>query len=325
MSRFGKKIESNPGKALFHESSSHGVNLGALYKSSAYIQSPFLDKRSNIDEEIREATTIHLALVKVRASPSITDGAIIGVGRSLSQLAKLGMLGVIVVSQEDYQNINGRNTIQSIRNEAKRIIEAIQIHGDHRAQMMDNIVHTSNVEANSSPLAMVDGGVRIKNQGQLYAALMRGIIPVVPCVGVITKPDHHIVNVEANDALIALTRDLTWHQAQNKPKMRDREVSMERKDMRYCISVDRIIVLDPLGGVPSTDRNQGSHVYINVEQEYKDIKAILEDLQRKPIEGKEISMHIQNLDLVKNVLSLLPPSSSGFITTLHEVAKLFFY
>src|SRR5207237_7350978 len=69
------------------------------------------------------------------------------------------------------------------------------------------------------------------------------------------------------------------------------------------ISLDRIIFLDPLGGIPSIDRPSGAHVFINLEQEYKDLKNQL------------TAHHLSTLSTLREALSILPPTSSAVITT----------
>ena len=121
--------------------------------------------------------------------------------------------------------------------------------------------------------------------------------------------------------------------------------------------MDRIIILDPLGGIPSQNRADGAHVFVNLEAEYRDIKEELAKVSSdaKAINnGKESSTlangnpfsqfvedeitpvpgppeyqigdilppdrHTKNLDVVERALKLLPPSSSGLIITPAEAA-----
>ncbi|KAL9102640.1 MAG: hypothetical protein Q9163_002226 [Psora crenata] len=262
---------------------------------------------------------MHLALVKIRASHSINDEAIKGVARSLSGLAKLGMLSVIVVDQDDGQSTEGRLLSQSFNTQANRIVEIIQTFAQYRAQVIEPIISVSNI--GSDACSAVACGIQIENQNWLYSYLIRGVIPVIPSVGVLREPSHRIVKVEANQALLALTRELTGIQAHQRLQTGDGGASSNTKALQGRISLERIILLDPLGGIPSAEPDRGSHVYINVEQEYQSIRASLRDLSLKGIPSNDTMIHMQNLDLLKDVLSLLPPSSSGFITTPYEVAR----
>ena len=320
LSRFGNKPGSKSRKGPSQENSL-GVNLGGLYKPFGYVQSPFYNKGSSTEDEAREAVTIHLAIVKIRATYLISDEVISGIGSTLSRLAKLGMLSVILVGQEDEHRTESPTTARFLNDFSSRIVEAIQTSGENRAQVIDQIINASKMESNTSPTATVHYNLEIENQEWLHANLMRGIIPVVPCVGVVARYGHRNVEVEANNAVLAMARELTGTQAHQGPDSSCGQALSNRNILKDHISLDRIIVLDPLGGIPSADRDQRSHIYINMEQEYQRIKAELKDLSAKSDADTNIKIHMQNLDLVKNVLSLLPPSSSGFITTPQQVAK----
>ena len=40
---------------------------------------------------------------------------------------------------------------------------------------------------------------------------------------------------------------------------------------KNVLSIEKVVMIDPIGGIPSIERNQTSHVFINLSQEYSDI------------------------------------------------------
>ena len=324
LARFGKNERSRLHRTLSLPSGGHGVNLGTLYKLSDHIKPPLLDTAPLQGGEKTEATTVHLALVKMRSLWSIDDEAISGVGRTLSQLAKLGMLSVVVMDQEADQHVVGHLEVQSINHQANRIVEAIQNNGDCRAQIVDQIIHATHVPRNDSSSGTLNDSVRIGNHKWLYGPLTRGIIPVIPCFGVDVQSDHRIVTIEANDIILELTRTFSDIQPYQSSDTKGGEAFEGWNSSQCHISLDRVILLEPFGGIPSADRSHGPHVYINMEQEYCGIKADLGNLSglpEKSLPGEAISAHSKNLDLLETVLSILPPTSSGLIITPQEVAR----
>ena len=61
-------------------------------------------------------------------------------------------------------------------------------------------------------------------------------------------------------------------------------------------------MIDPIGGIPSIERHQTSHVFINLSQEYSDI---LSELFIGHIEPKYRDTHVDNLNTMNNVLSYI--------------------
>lgn len=71
------------------------------------------------------------------------------------------------------------------------------------------------------------------------------------------------------------------------------------------VALDRIVLLDPLGGIPSHDRPAGAHVFINLAQEHDTIMGHL----------PPDSPHARNLQTLRTALEGLPATTSALITT----------
>ncbi|EAZ63850.2 acetylglutamate synthase [Scheffersomyces stipitis CBS 6054] len=92
------------------------------------------------------------------------------------------------------------------------------------------------------------------------------------------------------------------------------ESLLDKKDL---LSVEKIVMIDPIGGIPSVERNQTSHVFINLSQEYSDIVS---ELYIGHIEPDQRDLHLANLNTMHEILTLASSKSgnddtTGIITT----------
>lgn len=350
-----------------------GVNLGTLFVpiravderpvfSQTATQTPFGSQAPD---------SLHIALLKIRAPQLIDDVTIRGIGHTLSQIARLGMSPAVVVDHEDGQRRKPLDAAKMAIHQADRIVEAIDAYGGQGARRVDNIIGISSVDEHVLPSMRISGEVRVAHGNLLMAPLQRGIIPVIAPVGFNLKTQK-LDSVAANEVILALTRELAGIQTRSLAKEDTRKMAEEILTLQSQTSLDRIIILDPLGGIPATDRSHSSHVFINLEQEFgpirrdllvasnelpQDNKIVESSMARRDLssaftlsnpipksladgsasatsEGQEqarttadglrrfnMRIHVQNLDLLKDSLSILPPSSSAFLTTPYAVAN----
>jgi len=247
----------------------------------------FLENNSTVEPSIAPALfvhgtaeeDIHVGLVKIRDASLTDDATLKGVGRTICQLQRLGLFTIVVVD-EALPSVNGSEEIAKWRTNAEkqadRIVLAIEVERG-QARRVDG---TLSVDSEGSPLKVLPN--------HLITPLSRGVIPVLYPMAY--DSNQRLVPTTANEVVLKLTKLLSTHCPQSSP-------------VDQPISLDRIIFLDPLGGIPSTDRPSGAHVFVNLEQEYGDLKNQLG------------GHHLSNLSTLREALSLLPPTSSGVITT----------
>lgn len=127
------------------------------------------------------------------------------------------------------------------------------------------------------------------------------------------------MQVQAADIMAALTKHLI-----GKDKPVNPEAVLENNE----VSLDRVVVLDAVGGIPSKHRGHGAHVFINLEQEYDLVESELAEYAEAAREDDSHSrspavydQHRDNLELVRRCLHLLPSSSSGLIVSPKEAAS----
>lgn len=346
--------------------SSVGVNLGNLYLPIRSVDESPIFSHSPAQSAFSDASVgpLHVALVKFKSPQSVDALTLDGVGHTLSQLSRLGLNCIVVM---DYSSNGEEGTPPlnfKVNRQMDRIVEAIDRHGQPGARRLDNVIETISFTQESAASIQVRGTTRVTNRKLLLAPVRRGIIPVI--APITFNPDSQVLSPSSADEIIlALTQELAGLQSVAFYDEEPKKIAEEVASVQKAVSLDRVIVLDPLGGIPSNDRAHGAHVFINLEQEYIGIRKGLlspapslselpfheastmdsslaftathpiprtSNTEFRPTSNtsaetstevgvSSLKSHAQNLDLLRNVLGLLPPTSSAIITTPREAAN----
>lgn len=246
---------------------------------------------------------LRVAIIKIRDIKSIDPQTFMRIGSTVVRLSKLGVSPIIVVDagkeRNDFLKLDNkpfRHYERAITWKAAAIagaIESASSDGSIRARPVEGLFDLKPL-GQSEPNG--DGGLSGRLQfslpNLLYLPLSNGIVPVVVPLAYdpITSEEKLII---ADDAVVFLIDELT------------------RKGKQF-LSVEKVIFIDPLGGVPSIERKHGAHVYVNLVQELNDITA---ELHMGFISPTEREIHLANLRTMDRALGLLPSSAAGLITT----------
>lgn len=279
--------------------SAPGVNLGTFYGTTKAVEESPVFAQAPFSRPFIEKTTepLHVALVKIRAPQQLDDTALRGIGLTLSQLTQLG-LGCIVVVDCDGGNIpenegghilDWRRTIE----EADRIVIGVESNNASEARRLDSIIEVSRNSNQSPSMTEVNGGARVIHRNTVLAPLRRGVIPVIASVGYMPST-HTMVPIDADEIIHALTREFAGLQAIPSADEDPIAASERLQFLQKQISLDRIILLDPAGGIPSASRANGSHVFINLEQEFDAINVELRQLREATGHSEPSSPRILN-------------------------------
>ncbi|KAK4992783.1 Amino-acid acetyltransferase, mitochondrial [Elasticomyces elasticus] len=248
-----------------------GVNLGSLYVPARAIAGSPVFSRDHIPEEgsflEEDASTIHMALVQLRAPQGLSDKTLDGVALTLTQLVRLDTQVVIVI---DVDKPTPKASYQAHRDtayvEAERLVNAIGEHSSTGARHVQSAFTTSSNSDVPTTRVLAHGSIRVSTRNGLLRPLQKEqVVVVAPIAFDDTTGRHRFVS--ADEALLALTREFAGLTINtNGPSNLQYSYIMPART-----SVERILVLDPVGGIPSPDRDDQRHVFINLEQEYNDI------------------------------------------------------
>lgn len=285
-----------------------GVNLGGLYAPARAIANTPQFTREILPEKVPLARkTLHTALVSLRSPESLDDELIDGLAATLSQLVRLDMRILLAIDCVDlggihHQDLHARR--QMLSDQAERLVKAISHHSPEGARFVPDAM-------NCADMADSLGGVGV-NVGMpklLLHPLKRGAVTIVPTIAY--SESGHLTATTLAETMRALTAQLAGQGAS--------PTVGRNTEYPDPVSLDRIIMLDPAGGIPSKDRGDGAHIYINLEQEFDSINKELSDaiLVNQSAQHRQ---HQANLDVARQCLTMLPSATSALIITPEEAA-----
>jgi amino-acid N-acetyltransferase len=287
----------------------HGVNLGTFYGTARAIEeSPRFIQRPAVAHNIDDP--VHVALVKIRAPQHINDETLNGVGRTLSQLGKLGLTSTIVIDcGYPIRGSQSKDCRTLATRQAERIVSIIDSYGEPGARILDSIIGVSEQSPGAVTRAACVGRTHVMYRNILISPLKKGIIPVITPIGYAAET-LKIVPITADDVVLALTRELAGFHSEGLPDEDPVLISDRLKALQDEVSLDRLIVLDPLGGIPTAERPNGYHLFLNLEQEFSAVKQSLltprQDISI-PKDGSDSAATCKVYDFISNnPLSRLP-------------------
>ncbi|KAF2111119.1 hypothetical protein BDV96DRAFT_552220 [Lophiotrema nucula] len=311
-----------------------GVNLGNLYEPTKAIQeNPVFTQQPLPETRVEEAAEVlHLALVKLREPQTLDDGTLGGIALTLSQMVRLGLNIAVVVdcdtnTKPDNESVDIWEEL--VREQTARIVDALEEYNQPGAFEVGHVLSWPTSLAPGALEYGSRGALEVRNSLLLAKPLEEGIIPVIPPIAYDT--DLRKLSVNADDVLLALTREFSGLNkrleiARNKNPSHEDDDPMPADTPdpdSPLILLDRVIILDPLGGLPSSNRADGAHVFVNLDAEWKEVQKEL----RQNVEAfsklwpvVRVNRHVKNLDAVHGCLRILPPSSSALIITPAEAA-----
>lgn len=277
-------------------------------------QNPVFAQRE-VEKRLQDAVpeALHLAVVVFRQPHSIDDKCLQGICHTLVQLSRLGMSCVLVVDAPRDQDCTQLAAVQQAQEQADRFVETIDAFKGHAARRVDGLFGFVDSTQKASSTTRLGGSLHVTFRDLILSPLKKGKIPIVTPIGLDHK-QHVNRLVSTDEVVLALTRDLAGLSPVDHVKDDPHIMAHDISQMQKQISLDRIIILDPLGATPSRDRPNGSHVFINLEQEYSHIEKELSET------SSGVERHLDNLKLMRNALALLPSKSSGLLTTPEAVA-----
>ncbi|KAJ5484055.1 Amino-acid acetyltransferase [Penicillium diatomitis] len=333
-------ISNKPGDDTSLDASSPcGVNLGSFYHAPRAVHDTPVFRQEKIPVSREQITSgqINLALIKLCTPQELDTETIDGVAKTLSQLVRLGMACCVVVDP-GWTGENSAAMRSMASEQATRLANAVDAQPDSKSFCLDSILTISGQEP---------GLMTVTSRQRLLRPLRDGHVVVVAPIAY-SDENPRAIPVSADEAVLTLTKEfaglaLDSHHPDDDPAATAEKVQALQRE----VSVDRVILLHPSGGIPAFRGPQESHVFINMEQEFEDIERELiaaqdmfvKSTQASPIRknesASEISTsphsphpashilhgHVENLRLSQQTLALLPSASSGIITSPYEVAK----
>ncbi|KAJ5569604.1 uncharacterized protein N7459_009034 [Penicillium hispanicum] len=291
-----------------------GVNLGSFYGASrAVYDSPVFRQYTTPAPQGEEPSErLHLALIKITTPQSLDDSVLTGVARTLSQLVRLGMACCVVVDPGKMDTAAAVR--QAAISQANRISAAVDEQPDSKSFCLDSALSISENEL---------GHPTVMSRKGLLAPLRDGHVVIVTPVAY-TEDNPRAVPVSADEAVLALTKEFAGLATLPDPD-EDPTVTAERiSGLQKEVSLDRVILLHPLGGIPAFRGPQTSHVFINMEQEFDEIQHELLQTRKSLCGEGDCPATSQNLEAPSSILNSNPLSkfaNKEIATPLPELSE----
>ncbi|KZF26694.1 N-acetylglutamate synthase [Xylona heveae TC161] len=266
-------------------SSSTGINgtgLGGLYPPTRAVgESPVFTQHadnSSLKPLLNVVEPLHVALVQLRQPQLLDEAELEGIGLTLTQLARLGMVSAVVL---DCEMKGGTSTAikdsglerKLVVEQAERVLAGIEANQWSKARRVDGVIGIPSKKEQTQRSNALYTQARVTSRESLLTPMRRGIIPVITPIAY-TMDTQTATLISSDELFMALTKEFVGITTPSWSPSGAYHADLIRTLQRQT-SLDRLIILDPLGGIPSSERPQGSHVFINMEQEFDDIKAEL--------------------------------------------------
>ncbi|KAK0641625.1 mitochondrial amino-acid acetyltransferase [Cercophora newfieldiana] len=274
----------------------------AVSDSPRFIQGPAKQAVEDVGE------TPHIALVTLRDTQSWDDNLVDGVAKTLTQLRDLGLLSVIVL------DCGSSASKEVTTQQTDRVIRAIGQHGSPGAQFADSGMLSAEGTSRNGP-SVTPTNVCVGFEEVFTTPLRNGYLVVVPARAC-SETTLKNAPVDTNEVILALATFFSGLQFSDKYAPGEIPSDAPLDTVRRAL-VDRIIVIDPHGGIPASGQGDGARVFVNLEEEFGRLQ---DGLSSGPL--TDPTSHSKNLELVKSALALLPSTASAVITSPAEAANL---
>ncbi|OBA20552.1 DUF619-domain-containing protein [Metschnikowia bicuspidata var. bicuspidata NRRL YB-4993] len=239
-----------------------------------------------------QSAPLRVALFKISMA-DISNEHLGGITETLNRLVQLGVSPIIVCGQDDMTEHSFKLISSFLSEHAERLLLLLL----NKVKSGLDLIPTNLTRSLFIEEIRESGGkARIDSLELLLIPLLQGIVPII-IPAIFNASDGSQRFLEPKDALLTICSEL-----------------LEIPDV---LSIEKIIYIDSLGGIPSIERNQTSHVFINLSQEFSDIVS---ELYIGHLEPKMRESHMSNLESMNRILHLVAQktgsnSATGIITT----------
>lgn len=253
-------------------------------------QDPFINVYDAEDTKLPKIP-LRVALFKIRV---MDDSPLSGIAETFRRLVNLGISPVIILDNEGFEATNFKANATHAMRQAYRLNQCLtKQHEDENSTMKSCIIR--------SPFTNRARETSISSLEQILIPLYQGIIPILqPIEYDFASGNQRFIN--ADKALYVVASDLLNH--------------------HKLLSLEKVVIADKLGGIPSIERNQTSHVFINLSQELSDI---ISEMYIGFLDTEVRDRHLKNLNVMNDILEIAADKSgnndtTGIITTPEVIA-----
>lgn len=254
------------------------------------------------DSELELTDTLRIAIIKIRDFENLSKKVVDGIGLTIYSIIRLGVTPIIVIDNDEELIKNNGPIRTSFSQLTHKLFSQSNILMDAINESTKDKNHQTETRSVRGLFEIGENGLSLTLPETLLIPLSQRIIPIVYPIAYNLQTSKQDL-LTSSQVLNCLVDDLL--------KCND------ALDNEKLLTIEKLIFIDPEGGIPSLERFKSSHVLINLLQEYEDIQSELYIGFLRPAVR---DIHLKNLSLMRELLSKLP-HSTGVITT-PEIATL---
>lgn len=201
----------------------------------------YLNKNSTIGKKLNlQVKQVVLFRVPSRLLPSSLQK----ISEGLKTVERLGVSPVLLLDDSEGLFSDPKLKMSSLRSKALEMASIMSCSEDHKSLFFTPLI---------TPLEKFQHEISFTNRNDVLIPLHQGNIPIVlPVAFDKTDGKHQVVTTQKG--MLAVIEALLESESAN---------------------IQKIVFVDPIGGIPSIERGRTSHVFINNSQEYSDIVSEL--------------------------------------------------
>lgn len=243
---------------------------------------------SEASNEIKLTQTIRACVFRIRKLYKWDVDTVKSLAVVLGKAMSLGASPVIIIDGDITEGLEGELLEKKIENYVDSKLEIFQQGlGEHL------------------PNRIVKGCFDLVENGKL-----KTVVPEMICVPIFSGIIPIISPFAVKDGVLQVVKGFQLTKATID--------CLESPEVKDILSVEKVVFVDEVGGFPSVERSEGSHVLINLLQEYEDIKNELQN--ELELSKEERTTHLANLEEMKELLDR-SPDITGILTTPEMAAR----
>jgi amino-acid N-acetyltransferase len=251
----------------------------------------------------------HIALIKIQGPFTLLD--LKSVAKTLVHLQNLGLMPIAILDNDEWKEMLKGDPAQfnELRQwmieDSTNFCEALEDAGGRATPIYNGVFTLTHDESEKSDKKTihrsslnlrtlstdVDAKIDV-SLSWLKSSLKLGHIPLILPIALDGLSMQR--TIQPNSGMVALSRSLS-------------DLSLNLKTPH--LEPMKIIVINSEGGIPSEER-RGSHVFINIQQEYKDIKG---SFKKNPQWSFTHPTGSENFEMIKTCLEKLPSTTSAIM------------
>ncbi|VEU24264.1 DEKNAAC105622 [Brettanomyces naardenensis] len=257
--------------------------------------SPGLDETAG--DEMQLTDTIRVMFVRIRNLKKLSPPILQDIGATLSKCMKLGASPILILESPDETIEDGEAeessslAIKSMNESCNRLISLLESTCDFRMRAIPGLFQIDS-----------KGRAKFVMQELAMIPLFQGLVPVLT---------PWVVEKDSSREKKVTSLDIMKYAIESFKLMDHRFKAEHNTENADFVSVEKIVFIDELGGIPSLERYESSHVLINLLQEFSSVKRELLQCNLTPAQRK---IHTRNLEEMEQLLTLAP-HATGIITT----------